>query len=134
MENGRRHQTGLRRFPHLLLFRWVWGGLCRLIVSWGEFSAMLIVTSAENSVQPLVKCGECSAVWLCGKAENTSVPPHYWCPPCVHVHCTCCGCHDGVRGPLRGTHQHKLGLLVSSTAEVTGECDSASLLTELSQM
>lgn len=61
MENGRRHQTGLRRFPHLLLFRWVWGGYARLLVSWGEFSAMLIVTSAENSVQLLVKCGECSA-------------------------------------------------------------------------
>lgn len=24
MENGRRYKTGLRRFPHLLLFRWVW--------------------------------------------------------------------------------------------------------------
>lgn len=24
MENGSCYQTGLRRFPHILLFRWVW--------------------------------------------------------------------------------------------------------------
>lgn len=43
MENGRRHQTGLRRFPHLLLFRWVWRGLC-----------MALLSAVENSVQCLL--------------------------------------------------------------------------------
>ena len=54
MENGRRHKTGLRRFPHLLLFRWVWRGYAWLIVSCGESSAMLIVTSAQCIAQLVV--------------------------------------------------------------------------------
>lgn len=129
MENGRRHQTGLRRFPHLLLFRWVWrrggGGYAWLIVSCGESSAMLIVTSAECKAKPVVICGECSAVQPRGKRggekSHSAALPRYLCHFFASSMCGCAVAHvadvssEAKMGPgdLRGSLR---GLLVGHTS------------------
>lgn len=66
MENGRRHQTGLRRLPHLLLFRWVWVW----VWVWGAYCYL---RRARCAARLLVVC---DAMQPCGNegGKSHSVP------------------------------------------------------------
>ena len=101
MENGRRHQTGLRRVPHLLLFRWVWRTEVLLHVQ----NAMETLLFFRGGVQ-------CNAIlWVGGACvcENAPLP---FClimflqPPCADVHWgflhMSIGVQDGGLGTWRG--------------------------------
>lgn len=103
MENGRRHQTGLRRFPHLLLFRWVWKGFAWLIVS----NAMLIFVIYLRRMQCIACCLPLVAaavvvVIISGECRrNSSLPFHsMYCALCIillHPHvCYVCRCSSAV--------------------------------------
>lgn len=63
MENGRRHQTGLRRFPHLLLFRWVWRRwvycqLCSLLPLQRAVHGVLVYVGKGGEMPPPCWCPE----------------------------------------------------------------------------
>lgn len=57
MENGSCYQTGLRRFPHILLFRWVW--------RWELLSFVATV-----AVSPSLRADACAAVAPEGPSDN----------------------------------------------------------------
>lgn len=90
MENGRRHQTGLRRFPHLLLFRWVWRGGLHGLLSAGENSVQCSLLPLQRALHSFLvyvqNAVQCSPV---GRGEDATLVPflcvlHMWMRA-VHV-------------------------------------------------